>query len=269
MAKRLFSCLLAFSLVFALCACGAPQQSTAPVEPTEAVTESAVATPEVVEESEPTYEVTYSSCKAVPSDSADAMFACAYVQTIFAVKNTSDVAISFTDGYYDITDQNGTAVESPSTYNLPLYVAPSETAYIGFINPTNNQAYLTAESLTATPTFYIDKAFFTPVQLDVGNYEYLFEPDGVYNNYGTGMPQPGRGFVVIGDINNATSERVSNASISVTFFNNDTPIGVISSFSDAVPANSSASFEVSDSFLGKFITSDEITSTEISVTAMP
>lgn len=267
MVKRLLTCLLAFSLVFALCACGVSPEALSTDEPVEAAPDPAEETPEPVIESKPTYEVTYTSCKVVPEEKAADV--CAYVQVIFAVKNTSDEAITFTNGYYDIADQNGTVIESPTAYNPPYYLAPGETSYISYITPTNEPSYLSAESLKATPTFSIDKAFFTPVQLDITNCEYSFEADSAYTKHGLNVPQHGRGFVFNLDVNNSTGTRVSTAFVYVTLFRDGMPIGVIFDLCDSVPANGTANFEVYDTSLGRFITEEDMTSYEVSIIAMP
>lgn len=268
MVKRLLTCLLAFSLVFALCACGASPEALSTDEPVEAAPDPAEETPEPVIESKPTYEVTYTSCKVVPEEKAANV--CAYVQVIFAVKNTSDEAITFTNGYYDIADQNGTVIDSPTAYNPPYYLAPGETSYISYITPTNEPSYLSAESLKATPTFSIDKAFFTPVQLDITNCEYSFEADSAYTKHGLNVPQHGRGFVFNLDVNNSTGTRVSNAFVYVTIFHDGTPIGVLDSYDSNIPANGTANFEICASHdLGRFITEEDMTSYEVSIIAMP
>lgn len=254
MVKRLLTCILAFSLVFALCACGASSETLPTDEPVEAAPEPVEETPEPVIESEPTYEVTYTSCKVVPFKIADT---CALVQVIFAVKNTSDEAISFTKGYCDIADQNGTVIGSPTVYNLFYYLAPGETSYISNIMDVSQQSYLSAESLTATPFFEVSKASYSPAQLEIANCEYFFEKS--------------RGFVFNLDVNNSTGTRVDTAFVYVTLFHDSTPIGVISNWYEGIPANGTVNFEVYNiynDYLGRFITEKDMTSYEVSIFVM-
>lgn len=253
MVKRLLTCILAFSLVFALCACGASPEALPTDGPVEAAPDPVEETPEPVIESEPTYEVTYTSCKVIPEEKVADV--CAYVQVIFAVKNTSDEAISFTNGYYDIADQNGKVIESPSAYYLPYYLAPGETSYISYITPTNEPSYLSAERLTAAPFFEVSKTSYSPAQLEIANCEYFFEE--------------GRGFVFNLNINNSIGTRVNNAFVYVTLFHDSMPIGVIFGLCNGVPANGTANFEVYDNSLGRFITEEDMTSYEVSIIAMP
>lgn len=226
----------------------------------------AAATLEMTPASVIDYEMTFASCKAAPSNIAGMGD---YVQVIVAVENTGTEAISFNYGYFDIKNENGVIIDSPSMPNTIPYVAPGETAYFSLSNTTMNAQYIAASSLTVEPYFEVDKAYFTPGAVEISDVNLNYEADSVYNNYGSSWVQPGRGFVATGNVTNVASERISMSNISVVLFNGNTPIGILSGWTDGISPGATVAFEASDFCTNNFVTQDQVTDCKVFVYPFP
>lgn len=247
MAKRLLTCLLAFSLIFALCACGSHNVSTEASATAEPVVE-VTATPEP----EPVidYEVTYTSCKVGTDDAGRNTFA----QILFVVENKGDCDITLGYGkpsYVDLVDEAGNIVETKNIGGgYPSVIKPGEKSYFF------QQEVITTEerNLTAVPSVSFQQAFeeitFLPAK------DVIFSRDT--------RPYNPSGVVASGIVENTTGKMVTYCNIYVVLFSGNDPVGVISSYiSDPIHKDGEAEFETMDGReMQRFVSFNDITSYE-------